>query len=137
MNESYWIKQNQAKQYPKLDHDEHVHTLIIGGGLCGLTTAYYLSSVTNNLLVIEADRIGYGTSGRNSGKVTVQHGCIYQKLIKKHGLKTAQLYYEAQKEALESIASIIDEHHISCNALRKDAVLYTNDDTRIAQRQDE
>ncbi len=137
MNESYWIKQNQAKQYPKLDHDEHVHTLIIGGGLCGLTTAYYLSSVTNNLLVIEADRIGYGTSGRNSGKVTVQHGCIYQKLIKKHGLKTAQLYYEAQKEALESIASIIDEHHISCNALRKDAVLYTNDDTRIAQLQDE
>lgn len=137
MKESYWFDNKQLKHYEKLNHDEHVHTLIIGGGLSGLTTAYYLSAATGNIAIIEADRIGYGTSGRNSGKVTVQHGCIYQKLIKKHGLKAAQAYYKAQKEAVESIASIIEEHHIACHAVRKDAVLYTNDDTKVARLQDE
>lgn len=137
MNDSYWIKQTQAKHYPKLDHDARVHTLIIGGGLTGLTCAYYLSAATDNFMVIEADRIGYGSSGRNSGKVTIQHGCIYQKLIKKHGLKEAKQYYEAQKEAIESIASIIEEHHIDCDAKRKAAILYTEDDTKVAQLQDE
>lgn len=137
MNESYWINQNKAKHYPKLETDTKVHTLIIGGGLTGLTTAYYLSSAIDDIIVIEADQIGYGTSGRNSGKITVQHGCIYQKLIKKHGLDIAKAYYKAQKEAIESIASIIEENHISCNAARKDVVLYTADETKATQLQDE
>lgn len=137
MNESYWIKQNKTKHYPKLENNLRVQTLIIGGGLSGLTTAYYLSAAVNDIALIEADWLGYGTSGRNSGKVTVQHGCIYHKLIKKHGLDKAKAYYQAQKEALESIASIIEEHHIECHAQRKDAILYTEDDTKVFQLQDE
>lgn len=137
MKDSYWLRKHKEKYYPQLKEDAKVHTLIIGAGLTGLTTAYYLSQATDDFMVIEADRIGYGTSGRNSGKVTVQHGCIYQKLIKKHGFDEAKAYYEAQKEALKSIASIIDELHISCSAIRKDAVLYTNEETLIAKLQDE
>jgi len=131
------MTQNSVKHYPKLTQNAHVQTLIVGGGLSGLTTAYYLSMATDDLMVIEADQIGCGTSGRNSGKVTIQHGCIYHKLIKQHGFETAKAYYQAQKEALESIAAVIEEHHIQCHAKRKAAILYTNDDTKIAQIQDE
>lgn len=137
MNNSYWIEKTNGKHYPPLTDDKNIHTLIIGAGLSGLTSAYYLSSVTSNVLVIEADQIGYGASGRNTGKVTSQHGLIYQKLIQLHGIEKAKLYYQAQEEAIASIASIIEEHQIDCDWERKSSILYTKEETKISQIQDE
>lgn len=33
-------------------------------------------------MLVEADKIGYGTSGRNTGKVTCQHDIFYSKIEK-------------------------------------------------------
>ncbi len=137
MNQSYWMDLQEGKHYPPLSKDVHIHTLIIGAGLSGLTTAYYLSSITSNVMIIEADEIGYGSSGRNTGKLSVQHGAIYHKLIQTHGKEIAKEYYMAQKEALESISAIIQEHHISCHYEEKSALLYTQHKENIAILQKE
>lgn len=137
MNKSYWLDQHTGKQYAKLSEDQHIHTLVIGAGLTGLTTAYYLSSITPNVLVIEADEIGYGASGRNTGKVSVQHGLVYKKLIHIHGEEKARQYYQVQKEAIESIEAIIKEHEISCDWRKADTILVSEDEVKRAQLQDE
>lgn len=124
MNSSYWLDRQNGKHYPALDHDEHVHTLIIGAGLSGLTTAYELSAHTKQIIVVEADQIGYGSSGRNTGKVTFQHGCIYHQIIKSHGITAAKAYYEAQVKALSAIAKRIDRHGITCHKESKPACVY-------------
>lgn len=137
MNTSYWLDQTKGKHYPPISCDKHIHTLIIGAGLSGLSTAYYLSTVTPNVMVIEADEIGYGASGRNTGKVTAQHGMIYKKIMQMHGVEAARQYYQIQREAIDSIEAIIQEHGISCGWQRQPAILYTQEETRIAQLQDE
>ena len=48
MKDSYWLRKHKEKYYPQLKEDAKVHTLIIGAGLTGLTTAYYLSQAKSS-----------------------------------------------------------------------------------------
>ncbi len=137
MNTSYWLDRHNEKHYPALDHDLHIHTLIIGGGLTGLATAYECSAHTKQIVVVEADQVGFGSSGRNTGKVTFQHGAIYHKIIKTHSQEAAVAYYQAQKEAINTIETIIDSHGIECQKENKSASIYGNSDKGIRQIQAE
>lgn len=137
MNNSYWLEKTSAKQYPTLDQDMSIHTLIIGAGITGLTCAYYLSAVTSNVVIVEADRIGYGASGRSTGKLTSQHGLFYKDLIHVHGEQVAKQYYCAQEEAIDSVESIIRQHHIDCDFKRCSTLLYAEKEEDIAELQDE
>lgn len=137
MNTSYWLDQTNAPHYPNLTQDQHVNIAIIGGGLCGLTTAYYLSSVTNNIAILEADTIGFGASGRNTGKLTALHGANYLLLEKHHGASMPSIYYQMQKEAIDAIEGIIEKHAIDCGFERCSSITFTAQEENVAQLQDE
>ncbi|MDI9515034.1 MAG: FAD-dependent oxidoreductase, partial [Bacillota bacterium] len=70
MNKVYWIESSEGRGYKKLDRDIQVDYLIIGGGVAGITCLYLLVSAGHKAVLIDADRIGYGCSGRNTGKIT-------------------------------------------------------------------
>lgn len=61
---SYWINSTKETQatFPKLEGDRKVDVCIIGGGLTGLTTAYYLSKTNLNVALLEKGKICYHTS---------------------------------------------------------------------------
>ncbi|MEP4146918.1 MAG: FAD-binding oxidoreductase [Halioglobus sp.] len=69
-NISLWMEQTEpvAASQP-LDHDINVDVAIAGGGFSGLWTAYYLKTLAPDLAVcvLEAERCGFGASGRNGG----------------------------------------------------------------------
>lgn len=111
--------------------------VIIGAGLSGLSTAYYLSSVTTDVIVVEADRVCYGASGRNTGKITAQHGLLYKQLIETYGKQFAAAYYQANIEAIDSIEAIVHTHAIDCDFQRCNSTLFTQDALLCADLQDE
>lgn len=138
MKESYWIKHTKCdKHYPKVEQDLYTNIAIVGAGLTGLTTAYYTSKATSEIMIFESDQIGYGASGRNTGKITFQHGLLYHTLIEKYDRIFAKRYYKAQHDAMISIDAIIKEHHIDCEYQKSDAIVYTNDAAKVADIQDE
>lgn len=137
MQTSIWLSKNKQKHYPSLTADSSSNIVIIGAGITGLTCAYYLSSITSHVLVLDADQIGYGASGRNTGKLTSQHGLIYQALCKQHDRKTARLYYEANEEAIDSVEEIIQKHHIDCGFERCASLVFTQDEMSKVQFQEE
>ncbi|MEG1638786.1 MAG: FAD-dependent oxidoreductase [Erysipelotrichaceae bacterium] len=137
MNESLWIKDVNLTNYPKVEETFFIDTLIIGGGICGLTTAYLLSQTTQDCCLVEASYIGHGASGRSNGKITSQHGAIYDTLIKQKGMRLAKTYYQANEEGLALIAAIIKEHKIDCDFKIIDSVLYAKEETSISKLQDE
>ena len=56
---SYWvdsIKQTK-KEFPKLEENKNVDVCIIGGGLTGLTTAYYLSKTKMKVVLLEKAKL--------------------------------------------------------------------------------
>lgn len=66
---SYWIEsvKSERKQFPSLEEDAQVDVCIIGGGLTGLTTAYYLSKADLKVALVEKDRICEHTSRKYDG----------------------------------------------------------------------
>jgi ribulose 1,5-bisphosphate synthetase/thiazole synthase len=64
-------------QYPKLGSDIEVDTVIVGGGITGMTSAYLLKKAGQKVAVLEKDCIGSGTTGHTTGKVTSQHNLMY------------------------------------------------------------
>ncbi len=137
MNASKWIKDTPKTSYPKIEQDVYIDTLIIGAGLTGLTTGYYLSQAMKQFIIVEADCIGYGASGRNTCKLTAQHGLIYKSLIQKYGYTLAKQYYDAHMEAIESIEEIVHKHQIDCDFKRCNSVLFTQESEKVPNLQDE
>jgi heterodisulfide reductase subunit A-like polyferredoxin len=80
MNESYWILSSKGKNYKSLQENINTKCAIIGGGIVGVTTAYLLAKNGVDVVIVESDKIGYGSSGRNTRKVTTQHDIIYSKI---------------------------------------------------------
>ncbi len=69
---SFWMATiPDPPHFPRLDHDVEVDVAVVGGGFTGLAVAYYLKSgnPTLRVAVLESQRLGSGSSSRNSGAV--------------------------------------------------------------------
>ena len=128
MNESYWISSTEWKKYEALEDDIKTDYLIIGGGIAGLTCFYLLTKHGLEVTLINADRVGYGCTGRSTGKITSQHGLVYNNIESKFGLERARQYYDINQKALELVENIIEQYHIDCGFSRVPACMYTQDE---------
>lgn len=123
--ESIWNNISKPK-FASFNGDISTDVLIIGGGLCGILCAYLFEKEGVNYILVEADKICQGVTNNTTAKITVQHGLIYDTIIKKYGVEKARLYYESQKRAfdvLTKIASDIDDDFEVC-----DSFVYSMDD---------
>ena len=123
---SLWIEttQNEIK-LNSLEKDEETEVCVIGGGLFGLTTAYYLTLLGKKVIVLEKGEIGEKASGNTTGKITSQHGLFYDHLIKDFGEKYAHKYLEANEQGIKNIKEIIENEKIECDFSEKNAYVYT------------
>ena len=104
--ESLWIETTKDKiKLESLKRDETTEVCIIGGGLFGLTTAYYLSQNGFKVTVLEKDEIGKRASGNTTGKITSQHDLFYAHLIDDYGEEFAKKYLEANENAIKKVAN--------------------------------
>jgi glycine/D-amino acid oxidase-like deaminating enzyme len=127
----YWFNSVAKQIYPVLSQDLQVDTVIVGGGITGLTAAYLLKQSGLKVTVLEKARIGGGTTGRTTGKVTSQHSLIYYDFQKRLGEKTARLYGEANQAAVDQVESIIKKAKIDCDWQRDDNYVYTADPDQV------
>lgn len=122
---SYWLDKYQRTMFPKLQKDIKTDVAIIGGGITGLTVAYLMKRLGLRVIVVEKNLIGSGTTGGTTGKVTAQHGIMYQNLVRRLGKRKARLYAQANSEAVEEIESVIKREGISCGWEREDNFVFT------------
>lgn len=124
---SYWIEsvKGKNKEFSSLEKDEKVDVCIIGGGLTGLTTAYYLSKTNLKVALLEKNRICEHTSGNTTAKITSQHGLFYDYLIQSQGKEKAKQYLEANEQAISNIEKIVEDESINCDLERTDSYVYT------------
>ena len=79
---SYWNTSENDRKYRTLDKNIEVDVCIIGGGITGISTAYYLSKEGGiKVAVLEKDKICSKTSGKTTGKITSQHHLFYKYLM--------------------------------------------------------
>lgn len=129
--QSFWEEERKNyKEYESIRNDMRASVCVIGGGLTGLTTAYYLSKYTN-VVLLERDRFCSHTSGRNTGKVTSQHEVFYRYLIDSQGKEFAKKYLEANQKAIENISEIVQNEKIDCDFKKEKAYVFTAKETEV------
>ena len=68
MDNSLWIESTKAKSYEKLQKDIETDICIIGGGLTGITSGYYLSKEGKDVIILEKYKIGGHTTRKYNWK---------------------------------------------------------------------
>ena len=69
-NNYYDNSKNDDVRYPRLEGNHRVDVVIVGGGFTGVATAVELCEKGFKVAIVEANRIGWGATGRNGGQVT-------------------------------------------------------------------
>ncbi|MFC4737323.1 FAD-dependent oxidoreductase [Bacillus daqingensis] len=135
---SYWLRQALPSFSSTFDKN-HSDVAVIGGGLTGLLAAYYTALHGKQVTLIEADRLGEGTTGNTTAKISAQHGMMYHKLMSTKGADTAKRYFDAQQQAVADFQLLVERHAIDCEFEKQEATLFaqTNQGAELLQEEAE
>jgi len=121
--ESVWSKTESLKEYGELNGNASCDVLVIGGGIAGIMCAYALKEAGADCLLVEAKRLCSGVTKNTTAKLTVQHGLVYDRLIREYGVRRAGLYLDAQLEAFRKMKKLSES--VDCDYRESDAYVYS------------
>ncbi len=87
-----------APGYPALEGDREAEVCIVGGGLAGLTLAMELARAQRSVVLLEAQRVAWGASGRNAGFVLPGFAQGMEAVVQKVGPDAAKALYRLSSE---------------------------------------
>jgi glycine/D-amino acid oxidase-like deaminating enzyme len=99
---------------PALAGEVSTDVCIIGAGYTGLSSALALKREGFDVVVLEADAIGFGASGRNAGHLTPTIGKDLPTLLKMYSLERVRALLHLQEMAISHVEGLIREHGIDC-----------------------
>jgi len=126
---SIWNKNEKIKLNKNLEKDIETDILVIGAGMTGLTLAYYLKN--QNVCVVDASRIGHGTTLNTTAKINYFQERIYTKINNITNKEKAIKYLSSQKDAISYIKKIIKEENINCDFHKVDSYVFANSKKEI------
>ncbi len=114
--ESYYAQTlSESTERPTLVGHVESDVCIVGGGLAGLSTALSLAERgVQGIVVLEAERVGFGASGRNGGFVGAGYSQGVETLIKWVGLDHTRALYDLTRDAVALVRRRIVDYGIEC-----------------------
>src|SRR3954453_11644143 len=112
---SLWLDTAPPPPRPPLDRDLRVDVAVIGAGILGMSTAALLVEQGRSVAILEMDRVGAGTTGYTTAKVSSNHGLVYDELASKHSAAAARVYAEANQAGLDWISGVVSDRGIDCD----------------------
>jgi glycine/D-amino acid oxidase-like deaminating enzyme len=110
----YAATANEATDYPVLKGGISADVCVVGGGFTGVATALTLSERGYSVIVLEANRVGWGASGRNGGQL-INGMSGLAKLRKKHGDGLADMLWELRWRGNQLIRERVGKYAIDCD----------------------
>ena len=111
----FWIDSATFPSYPRLERDESVDVVIVGGGITGLTAAYLLTQEGCSVAVVERERCAQVDTGHTSAHLTMVTDRTLSELVDAHGRGHAQAVWDAGLAAMRQIAANIVDLAIPCD----------------------
>ena len=111
----YQTSAHQTPHHAALTGDVSTDVLVIGAGFTGLSAALELSEAGYKVVVLEAQRVGSGASGRNGGQICTGFSSGQSKIAAQLGAANARACFEISEEAKRLIEHRIAKHKINCD----------------------
>ncbi|MEL7468929.1 MAG: FAD-binding oxidoreductase [Pseudomonadota bacterium] len=106
---------NPLPDHPPLQGEAEADLCIVGAGYAGLSAALHAAERGLNVIVLEANRIGWGASGRNGGQVGIGPRADINSYERKVGPDDARKVWEMATEANALVRRLIRDHTINCD----------------------
>lgn len=94
---SLWLDRD-LPTHPLPENGREFDVLVIGAGLTGLTTALLLCRAGLAVGVVEASRVGAGTTGHSTAKVSLLQGTRVSTIRRRHSAEIVRQYVDANTE---------------------------------------
>jgi gamma-glutamylputrescine oxidase len=113
-NSWYEASVRRSAPEPALAGDIEADVCVVGGGLAGASTALHLAERGYRVVLLEAERIGFGASGRSGGQLIPGYACGQQKLENQLGAADARRLWDFSVEGVDMVRDRVQRHAIDC-----------------------
>ncbi|MEE4661020.1 MAG: FAD-binding oxidoreductase [Halieaceae bacterium] len=110
----YAASANRELRYPTLEGEHSTDVCIVGGGYTGLSTALHLRERGYSVTLLEAERVGWGASGRNGGHCSTGQRAEQEELESMVGKEHARRLWDLGTEAVDTVCALIERFNIDC-----------------------
>ena len=103
---SFWMRSKKTEVVT-------ADVVIVGGGIAGLSSAYWLKKEDSTLkiVILEKNLLGDGATGRNAGFITCGSVEHFNRLVGKHGASEAKEIWKFSEDNLKLLKSHIVRNH--------------------------
>ncbi len=116
----WWSQAGRPTRRPALDGDVDCDVCIVGGGLTGLWTAYWLAQHDPSLdiVVLEAEFAGFGASGRNGGWLTAELSGSKERYARSHGKAGVEALVASMERAVDEVIGICRDEGVDADIVK-------------------
>lgn len=100
-----------------LEADAEADVVIVGAGLTGLWTAWYLAARRPQwrIVVLDGEAVGFGASGRNGGWCSALLPMSLDSIATSHGRGAALHARQAMDATVDEVAAVVASERIDCD----------------------
>jgi len=131
-NQSPWSDTVSPLFFDTLKENTQAATVIIGGGIAGLSVAYMLACENEDVVVVEDGAIGSGETGRTTAHLVTALDNRYYRFQLKYGEDLTRQIANSHARAIDEIEKIVRNENIDCDFRRTEGYLFLhpNDDPK-------
>ena len=111
----YTATATTAPKHNRLEGEVAADVCIVGAGYTGLSAAIELAAAGYRTVVLEAETVGYGASGRNGGQVCTGFSSSQAKIEAQLGKADAAKAFAMAEESKALLTDRIARHRIDCD----------------------
>lgn len=126
-NDTYWLESlGEPLKFQNLNKNLTTEIVIVGGGIAGISIAYFLMMSGKKVVVLEDGFIGSGETGRSSAQLVTALDDKYYHLQKLWGLDDVKLIAQSHRQAIDDIETIVERHKIECLFEKTDGYMFAH-----------
>jgi len=111
----YAASADHLPPFSELEGDVKADVCIVGGGFTGLSAALHCAEKGLRVVLLDAQRVGWGASGRNGGQAGADQRSDQQTLEKMVGNEHARRLFDLGLESIATVKDLIARHNIDCH----------------------